>query len=284
MVPGRRLLRALVRSFFPIPFPTFYLFDTLSDLDSNAMLSCGNHKCQRRCHRVSDHSKVPCKENIRQSCDRGHTTRVPCHRKGEGCPQCIREDQQKETQMRRDLELETERKKREAKYAKELEEIQDEIASERRAIRYAGEEEDQKMMISQQRAELEQVKQTRKNTEAQRQAQKQQSCSEKQIHSAEVHIEDDPASYGDTAKGEWVRMKKLGDRSNALDALMDMIGLEDVKQEFLSIKNKVDTSLRQEVSLSSERFSCSLLGNPGTGKEHMCWRMIPTLDNSDMKY
>ena len=45
-----------------------------------------------------------------------------------------------------------------------------------------------------------------------------------------------------------------------------MIRLEDVKQEFLSIKAKVDTSVRQGISLSKDRFGCSLLRNPGTGK------------------
>ncbi|KAF9871866.1 hypothetical protein CkaCkLH20_10800 [Colletotrichum karsti] len=61
-------------------------------------------------------------------------------------------------------------------------------------------------------------------------------------------------------------MKEGGASSAALDNLMGMIGLESVKEEFLSIKNKVDTSVRQGISLSKERFSCTLLGNPGTGK------------------
>jgi hypothetical protein len=46
---------------------------------------------------------------------------------------------------------------------------------------------------------------------------------------------------------------------------MQMIGLEKVKEEFLAVKSKVDTALRQGVSMASERFSCSMLGNPGTG-------------------
>lgn len=42
-------------------------------------------------------------------------------------------------------------------------------------------------------------------------------------------------------------------------------GLESVKQQFLSIKAKVDTVVRQNVSLKGERFGAALLGNPGTG-------------------
>jgi hypothetical protein len=39
-----------------------------------------------------------------------------------------------------------------------------------------------------------------------------------------------------------------------------------VKQQFLSIKTKVDTVVRQNVSLKGERFGAALLGNPGTGE------------------
>ena len=42
-------------------------------------------------------------------------------------------------------------------------------------------------------------------------------------------------------------------------------GLESVKQQFLAIKAKVDTVVRQNVSLKGERFGAALLGNPGTG-------------------
>jgi hypothetical protein len=43
------------------------------------------------------------------------------------------------------------------------------------------------------------------------------------------------------------------------------LGLESVKERFLSIKTKVDTVVRQNVSLEGERFGAALLGNPGTG-------------------
>jgi hypothetical protein len=54
--------------------------------------------------------------------------------------------------------------------------------------------------------------------------------------------------------------------SEALNKLMDLIGLDAAKEEFLSVKSNVDTKIRQGVSLSEERLSCTLLGNPGTGK------------------
>ncbi|KAH8689078.1 P-loop containing nucleoside triphosphate hydrolase protein [Talaromyces proteolyticus] len=75
-----------------------------------------------------------------------------------------------------------------------------------------------------------------------------------------------PATYS-PAKDEWERQKELeGQSSRAIDELMNMIGLEEVKDKFLSIKTKVDTVVRQGSSLNDERFNSALLGNPGTGK------------------
>lgn len=69
------------------------------------------------------------------------------------------------------------------------------------------------------------------------------------------------------AQQDWEYQKSHEMAENRhLDALMDMIGLETVKQQFLNIKTKIDTSIRQNASLKTERFGASLLGNPGTGK------------------
>lgn len=38
-----------------------------------------------------------------------------------------------------------------------------------------------------------------------------------------------------------------------------------MKEQFLAIKNKIDTLVRQGVSLKEERLGVTLLGNPGTG-------------------
>ena len=68
------------------------------------------------------------------------------------------------------------------------------------------------------------------------------------------------------ARDEWQYQKSYnGVQSPAIDAIMSMIGLEDVKKQVLSIRNKVDTSLRQGTDLKGERFNVSMLGNPGTG-------------------
>lgn len=54
--------------------------------------------------------------------------------------------------------------------------------------------------------------------------------------------------------------------------MLIILGLESVKQQFLAIKAKVDTVVRQNVSLKGERFGAALLGNPGTGMwNYLMW-------------
>ncbi|OTB10549.1 hypothetical protein K445DRAFT_27497 [Daldinia sp. EC12] len=69
------------------------------------------------------------------------------------------------------------------------------------------------------------------------------------------------------AETDWQYQKKYENAFNeALDSLFKMIGLESVKKEFLAIKARVDTAVRQGVDTKGERFGAALLGNPGTGK------------------
>jgi hypothetical protein len=64
----------------------------------------------------------------------------------------------------------------------------------------------------------------------------------------------------------WQRQKDLeGADNEAIDAIMEMIGLEEVKSQVLDIKAKIDTAVRQNASLKDERFNITFLGNPGTG-------------------
>ncbi|KAI1455995.1 P-loop containing nucleoside triphosphate hydrolase protein [Annulohypoxylon moriforme] len=69
------------------------------------------------------------------------------------------------------------------------------------------------------------------------------------------------------SEADWQHQKDYENASNAaLDSLCKMIGLESVKKEFLTIKARIDTSLRQGTDIKDERFGAALLGNPGTGK------------------
>ncbi|KAK5991193.1 Ribulose bisphosphate carboxylase/oxygenase activase [Cladobotryum mycophilum] len=74
------------------------------------------------------------------------------------------------------------------------------------------------------------------------------------------------------AAQEWDHRKRVdGERSDVLDKLMKYQGLEEVKQQFLDIKSKVDVYKKQDPDgklnrIKSERFNIIFQGNPGTGK------------------
>lgn len=69
------------------------------------------------------------------------------------------------------------------------------------------------------------------------------------------------------ANVEWNRQKNIDGAVNPdIDALMDLIGLDEVKEQVLKIKAVVDVALRQGTDISEQRFGVSMLGNPGTGK------------------
>ena len=65
---------------------------------------------------------------------------------------------------------------------------------------------------------------------------------------------------------EWERQKRVEGASNAaMDDLMVLTGLEEVKEKFLDISAKIETVARQGVDMKKERMGMVMLGNPGTG-------------------
>ena len=68
------------------------------------------------------------------------------------------------------------------------------------------------------------------------------------------------------AKEEWENHKRLDNASNeAIDSVMDMVGLEEVKLQILRIKAKIDACVRQNSDMKDDRLNIAFLGNPGTG-------------------
>ncbi|KAF8462321.1 P-loop containing nucleoside triphosphate hydrolase protein, partial [Kalaharituber pfeilii] len=69
------------------------------------------------------------------------------------------------------------------------------------------------------------------------------------------------------AAREWMRLKSVdGAQSDAIDELMQLTGLEKVKDWFLGMWAKVQVCKVQGVALERERFHAIFQGNPGTGK------------------
>ncbi|RTE73245.1 hypothetical protein BHE90_012334 [Fusarium euwallaceae] len=224
-------------------------------------LSCGKHICSRRCHRLQDHSQIVCQEQVQRTCDRGHKTKVPCGDTSGSCKPCAKEDEDNRRRIMRDLDLEKKRQEQQDKYRRDLQEMDDEIDHLLRTRKYETEKEQQAEALKQKKEELRTLRQTEANLDKIKKAQ--------QTNSAQPATPVPPPQFNalSSAASEWENMKQTEGASNdALDKLMGMIGLEAVKDSMLSMKSKVDTKLRQGFSLTGERFSCSLLGNPGTGK------------------
>ena len=83
---------------------------------------------------------------------------------------------------------------------------------------------------------------------------------------------EEPATKGkrrqeSNAREVWEHQKRMENVSNdTIDSLMEMTGLEEVKLQVLSIKAKIDLSVRQGSDMKEDRLNVVFLGNPGTGK------------------
>ncbi|KAF7561335.1 hypothetical protein G7046_g2807 [Stylonectria norvegica] len=193
-----------------------------------------------------------------------------------GCAEswtCAQEDEATRRRVQRDFDMEKARQEKQDRYAKELRQIDDEIAHQRRTMKDETEEKDYKETLLQKVEHLKTLKETKKRQdeakarEAQSTHPPSSDSNNKDTgkNATESSKEFDVVSSG--ARDEWEYMKRTeGAHNAALDQLMGMIGLESIKEQFISVKSSVDTKLRQGVPLTEERFSCSLLGNPGTGK------------------
>ncbi|KAL7798766.1 P-loop containing nucleoside triphosphate hydrolase protein [Trichoderma afarasin] len=233
-----------------------------------AVLSCGKHTCERRCHRLTDHSQVPCTKMMKKTCERGHNIKYPCGKENQGCKSCAKEDEEMRRRVQRDLDMEKKRQERQDRYQRDLQEMDDEIDHHRRIMKYEQEEADQAKELAEKKSHLESLKQTKARMEASKAAaSKQKNANEKEQEKSQQKQPSTNYADLDLPAQEWEDMKRDdGARNDALDDLMGLIGLESVKREFLSVKTDVDIKIRQGVALSDTRLSCSLLGNPGTGK------------------
>ena len=69
------------------------------------------------------------------------------------------------------------------------------------------------------------------------------------------------------ARDKWEHQKRIdGIQNDAINKIMDLTGLEEVKEQTLRITAKVDTMKRQGIPLNKERLNLVLLGIPGTGQ------------------
>ncbi|TFK48386.1 P-loop containing nucleoside triphosphate hydrolase protein [Heliocybe sulcata] len=246
-----------------------------------AVLSCGLHTCPSKCHQLADHSRMRCEQQLVKTCASGHRQRWRCHQGDPiSCKKCDQQARLDEKKRKEEFDLQEKRDAEQREHVRKMAELDQKIAVERAAIRDA--------QLAAERAAAEQQKRQdlKTATELSKQAavsatQSVRTSTVSPVPSpvlASTHRSNSPISAAPqatqeasrpepTAEDRWEDQKRaFGASNSAIDSLMALTGLEDVKKRFLSIKDKVDTAARQNTSLSDERFNACMLGNPGTGK------------------
>ncbi|KAM0134445.1 hypothetical protein ACHAO1_005657 [Botrytis cinerea] len=271
-----------------------------------ALLNCNTHHCPSKCHQVFDHSKMLCMEVLQQKCPEGHTNKSKCYENlpMKSCPKCEREKQDAAKQAKKELAEQLRRDEMRQKHQKELENLQKEFDRVHQEIQDSQLRKEQDIVLAQKRMDLSAIKdrlnQIQSTPIVNSSASTTKSKSPATAAASPIIHSGIPTSTSNTnpsqpravqaqspqksknvpkklqtrvgqkvsaSKKDWQRQKDQENAINpAIDRIMEMIGLEDVKSQVLRIKAKVDTSKRQGTNLKKERLGLILLGNPGTGK------------------
>src|SRR5947207_10822107 len=229
---GWRMFRTLVSLKWIV---VGYLIDSSR---SGAKMSCGVHDCPQRCHQLFDHSKMACHNVVESVCSRNHRLSRPCFKKDLPCTECDTEDRNRELKRQRDHKLEVERELKQKEYARQLAELQDEIARERRILKDRFEQEEREKVLRQHQDDLANVRNAAnrmKNTTmgggsvpppgnsastaaASRDATTNSTLDTKPL-ALENQANDDLSPGTSSAKDEWEHQKKFeGVRNEALDS------------------------------------------------------------------
>jgi hypothetical protein len=230
---------------------------------------------------------------MNSKCPNGHPLSWKCFKNTPvTCVKCEREAKLAEERQQEAFRRQQKQEEEQLAHNQRMAKLEREIALQRQTARDAQIDQDRKIAIQQKEKDLEEATsqaarsslisgangpQDAKRTLNQRPTDSEPPRMGKENQTREIGDPDLMQSKGTTAKvvrplpkspseDEWRRRKDVeGESNDAIDGIMDLIGLEDVKKQVLRIKAKVDTAKRQCVSLKDERFNVVLLGNPGTG-------------------
>lgn len=232
---------------------------------------------------------MDCPATVEWNCSRGHRRTAPCFKTSSACVRCLNEDKEQQRRRQRDLQLDAERQRKQNEYAEQLAEAQSEIAHLKRTQRDAWEDAERQNVLRQHQREIENMKSGKNRNVPQQLISPTRTTNEVTVTNAGAQItppatpestpdqpspdmQEDPSEpqepeTSSPSEDDWEHQKQfMNARSEEIDKLMGMIGLESVKEKFLAIKAKVDIAVSQNVKLDRERFGTVLLGNPGTGK------------------
>ena len=246
------------------------------------MLSCGNHLCPQRCHQLHDHSKMACEHILNAACPKGHIRQWKCHAAAPvACPMCEREAKNLQQRLDKAFEDQRKRDRKAQEHARQMADLQDQMDIATQNLRDQQVAKERLQAIQQKQKDVAAilaldhkpptlVMEPKATAEKQLTAHDPKTVPQESTELPQLSTPADTQSSGpeelSSAVLEWQRQKSVESVSNeAIDAIMDMVGLEEVKSQILRIKSKVDLSLRQGTDVKGERFNVALLGNPGTG-------------------
>jgi hypothetical protein len=242
-----------------------------------------------------------CSRVLKDKCSVGH---VQSHKCGEAkpasCHKCEKDRKARERAQEQEFERQEKRDREQRSHDARIARLDEEIRLMREAMMDARRAEEMAQSLKQKEKDLEDAKKMRNGSSRRQQYSSQvtnlvdtaaeepaslqraySSASKVQLAgtSPEVSAVNDSTSSPVNSGGnrvtlppspseiEWERQKRLESASNdAIDALMSMTGLEEVKSQVLKIKAKIETASRQGIDLGKERLGLVLLGNPGTGE------------------
>ena len=269
---------------------------SLHESFSGITLTCGQHACPSKCHQLADHSKMQCDKITNKKCPNGHVQQWKCSKgSSNSCGKCEQERVLAEKKQQEQFMLQMKKDAEEQAHARQMAELDAQLVREREQARATREAEERKRALEQKRLDVQAARNqaystvppslpvpptpTVPPTQSNSVFQSISGFLPSWVAGTSPTSPTQPSGSGkvqpapkvmvtkpSAARDEWQYQKSVnGVQSPAIDSIMSMIGLEDVKKQVLNIRNKVDTSMRQGTDLKGERFNVSMLGNPGTG-------------------
>lgn len=244
--------------------------------------------CPQRCHQLSNHSKMPCDHVLSDKCPKGHVTSWKCHQNDPtSCQKCEGDAELLVRKQQKALELQGQRERDEREHIKRMAELDEQMEAERQKLKDIQLSKDRSLAAQQKLKDLENLKaldpdpqkmplqKIESHTPSNKAVQNIPKPKINETRHDSVTLLPAPAhashkNHESGARKEWQYQKNFENASNdAIDSVMEMIGLEEVKAQILKIKAKVDVSLRQNSNLNDDRFNTVFQGNPGTGMHYL---------------
>jgi hypothetical protein len=230
---------------------------------------------------------MQCNHVKESQCPEGHVQRWKCHEADPtSCRKCEREIKERERRKQEAFRLQQRADEQQREHAKEMARLDEKIDFERQKIKDAQAQRQRDLAIQQKEKDLKDAislaalelskpppprnppnpKPHIGKTPSVLEPNAKQTVSQATTNPAETETPPLPQPILRSEK-EWQRQKDMENaRNDAIDAIMDMTGLEGVKSQVLRIKAQIDTSVRQNTDLKDQRLNVAFLGNPGTGK------------------